>query len=73
MLMFLFFIAPALLYGIADLVPDIRAGGRKLAVVYMAIMTGALVLWVCVERDVPLKSPSDIVASVVKAIFPPLD
>lgn len=72
MLMFLIFMVPALLYSIADLKPDLKEGNPKAAIVYMALMTCAIVLCVCVLRNVPLKSPSAIVESVVKAIFPPL-
>jgi hypothetical protein len=72
MLMLSFFIIPMLIFGIADLAPDIKGGGRKTAVVYMALATWALVLWICVLRDAPLKSPSDIITSIVKAILPPL-
>jgi hypothetical protein len=72
MIMLLFFVVPALLYGAADLVPEIRSGGWKLPAVYLALMTGALVLWVCVLHGVPLKSPSDFVTDLVKAVLPPL-
>jgi hypothetical protein len=70
MIMMLFFLVPALIYGIIDIVPDIRAGGKKIPVVYLGIMTVALVLWICVWRGVPLKSPSQIVTSLLKMILP---
>jgi hypothetical protein len=70
MIMLLFFLAPALLYGIADLTPDIKAGGKKIPIVYLAVMTAALVFWVCVLRGVPLKSPSDIVTKLMSMILP---
>lgn len=69
----LFFLVPASLYTLADLVPDIRAGARKAPLVYIAVMAAAMALWVCVARDVPLKSPSELVAAIVKSIFPPLE
>jgi hypothetical protein len=71
--MLVMFIIPVILYGMVDLRPDIKSGNWKPAIVYMAIATWALMLWICVMRNVPLKSQSDIVESIVKSIFTPLD
>lgn len=72
MIMFLAFFVPAVLFSVGDLRPDWKSGNWKILAVYLAVMALAVVLCVCVLRQVPLKSPSDIVTGIVKAIFPPL-
>lgn len=73
MILFLAFLAPAILFGVSDLKPDFKSGNWKVTCVYIAIVALALVLCACVLRSVHLKSPSDFVTGIVKALFPPLD
>jgi hypothetical protein len=72
-IMFIAFAIPAVYYGIRDIMPDIKSRNWKTAVAYLALVTCALVLWICIMRNVPLKSQSDIVTSIIRSIFPPLD
>jgi hypothetical protein len=72
MVLFLSFFAPAVLLAILDLRPDVKARNWKTVAVYAALDALALALCFCVLRDMHLKSPSDFVSGIIKALFPPL-
>jgi hypothetical protein len=71
-LILLAFLTPVLLYGIADLKPELKARNIRLVIIYLTMSVCSLALCFCVLRSMPLKSPSDIVTSIVKSLFPPL-
>lgn len=72
MVVLLVFSAVALLYGFSDLKADVKARNWKPAAIYAISMSLAIALCFCVQRNVNLKSPSEIVTKIVKEFLPPL-
>ena len=72
-LMLLMFIVPIFVFGVLDLIPVIKSGGKKLAIVYIAISTCALVLWTLQARNIHLKSPNEYIQIIVESIITPMD
>lgn len=70
-MMFLTLLTPIVFYCIRDLRHAAREGRWAYFLLYLAMMTGATVLWLLLWRNVPLTSPNKYIMDIINMFVPP--
>lgn len=70
-MMILTLLVPVLFYSIRDLRLAKQKGYWAYFILYLALMTAAMVLWMLVARNVPLTSPDKYIIDIISLFVTP--
>lgn len=70
-MMILTLLAPVLFYSIRDLRLAKQEGNWLYFILYLALMTTALVLWMLLARNIPLTSPNQYITDFISLFVTP--